>query len=176
MTFSFEGKRPKIAESSYIAPGVVIIGDVTLLDESSIWFHSVIRADINRIEIGEQTNIQDGCLLHVTLAHPLIVGKRVTVGHGVILHGCTIGDDCLIAMGSIVLDGAIVEPGCLIGAGALVPPGMVVPESSLVLGSPAKVIRTIRPEDRDRIQKGWQNYVDYSARYKTGLSPISQHE
>ena len=126
MIQTFEGKTPKIDEYAYVAPGVVIIGDVSVGAEASIWFQSVLRGDINSISIGEKTNIQDGCLLHVTKRHPLKIGARVTAGHGAILHGCEIGDDCLIAMGAIVLDGAVVEPGALVGAGARIPPGMVV--------------------------------------------------
>ena len=173
MISSFEGKSPSISKSAYIAPGTIIVGDVSLGDQVSIWFQTVIRGDINKIEIGAQTNIQDGCLLHVTQTHPLIVGSRVTVGHGVILHGCNVADDSLIAMGAIILDGAVVERGCLVGAGALVPPGMVIPEDSLVLGSPARVVRTVRPEDKERIQKGWQNYVEYSNRFREGLNTIA---
>ena len=172
MIASFEGKTPTIPENAYIAPGSVVVGDVRLGEKVSLWFQSVVRADINYIEIGAETNIQDGCLLHVTQAHPLVVGARVTVGHGVILHGCNIGDDCLIAMGAIILDGAVVESGCLIGAGALVPPGMVVPQGSLVLGAPAKVVRAVRPEDKERISKGWQNYIDYSNRFRATLTEI----
>ncbi len=172
MIASFEGKTPQIPESAYLAPGSTVIGDVRLGERVSLWFQSVVRADINYIEIGAETNIQDGCLLHVTQVHPLIVGDRVTVGHGVILHGCNIGDDCLIAMGSIILDGAVVESGCLVGAGALIPLGMVVPQGSLVLGSPGKVIREVRPEDKERISKGWQNYIDYSVRFQKGLLEV----
>lgn len=166
MISPFEGKTPNISDSSYIAPGVVIIGDVTIEDEASIWFQSVIRGDINSIKIGKQTNIQDGCLLHVTKRNTLTVGSRVTVGHGAILHGCDIGEDCLVAMGAIVLDGAIVEAGCLVGAGAVVPPGMLVKSGSLVLGSPAKVIRQLTPDDKERISHAWMNYIDYAARFK----------
>lgn len=169
MNATFEGKTPKIAESAYIAPGVVIIGEVSIAQEASIWFQSVLRADINSISIGESTNIQDGCLLHVTKRNPLKVGARVTVGHGAILHACDIGDDCLIAMGAIVLDGAVVEAGCLVGAGTVVPPGMIVKAGNLVLGSPAKVIRQLTPADQDRIKQGWENYIDYSARFKAEI-------
>ncbi|MBX9686933.1 MAG: gamma carbonic anhydrase family protein [Candidatus Obscuribacterales bacterium] len=165
MIASFEGKKPEIAEGAYIAPGVVMIGEVRIAAEASIWFQSVLRGDINSIEIGEKTNIQDGCLLHVTKRHALKVGARVTVGHGAILHACEIGDDCLIAMGAIVLDGAVVEAGSMVGAGALVPPGMRVKAGSLVLGSPAKFIRELNTEDQARIQAGWQNYIDYSRRF-----------
>src|SRR5438309_1270589 len=113
MITPFEGKTPIISENAYLAPGVVIIGEVSIEHEASIWFNCVLRGDINSIKIAEQTNIQDGCLLHVTKRNALVVGARVTVGHGAILHACEIGDDSLIAMGAIVLDGAVIEPGCL---------------------------------------------------------------
>lgn len=170
MITSFEGKKPKISEKAYVAPGVVIIGEVEIGAEASIWFNSVLRADINAIQIGEKTNIQDGCMLHVTKRHALTVGARVTVGHGAILHACSIGDDCLIAMGAIVLDGAVVESDCLVGAGAVVPPGMIVKSGSLVLGSPAKVVRQLTADDKERIHKGWENYIDYSRRFKGEIS------
>ncbi len=165
MIATFEGKTPKIAPNAYIAPGVVIIGAVEISPESSIWFQTVIRADINSISIGEKTNIQDGCMLHVSKRHALKIGNRVTVGHGAILHACDIGDDCLIAMGAIVLDGAVVEPGSMVGAGALVPPGMTVKAGSLVLGSPAKFVRQLHADDASRIQQGWQNYIEYAQRF-----------
>lgn len=169
MIATFEGKTPKIAANAYTAPGVVMIGDVTIGAEASIWFQTVLRGDINSISIGEQSNIQDGCLLHVTRRHELKVGARVTVGHGAILHACDIGDDCLIAMGAIVLDGAVVEAGCMVGAGALVPPGMVVKAGSLVLGSPAKFVRQLNADDTARIQQGWQNYIDYAKRFQSEI-------
>lgn len=169
MIKSFEGKEPKIAESAYVAPQTVVIGEVSIGAEASVWFQSVIRADINSISIGEKTNIQDACVLHVTHKHPLTIGARVTVGHGAILHGCQIGDDCLIAMGAIVLDGAVVENGAMVGAGALVPPGMLVKAGSLVLGSPAKFVRELKADDQERIKQGWQNYIDYSKRFKAEI-------
>ena len=165
MISAFEGKAPQIAKTSYIAPGVTLIGDVSIGDEASVWFQSVLRADINSISIGAKSNIQDGCKLHITKRFPLVVGDRVTVGHGAILHGCQIGNDCLIAMGAIVLDGAIIGDGCIIGAGALVPPAMVVKPGSLMLGSPAKFIRELSADDRERILHGWQNYIEYAKRF-----------
>jgi gamma-carbonic anhydrase len=162
----FNGSQPTVASSAFIAPNATLIGMVTIQEEASIWFQTVVRGDINHISIGSQTNIQDSCVLHVTYKHPVILGKRITVGHGAILHGCNIADDCLIAMGAIVLDGAVIEEKCLIGAGTLVPPGMVVPQGSLVLGSPAKIIRQLNDADLDKIERGWRNYVQYSKQYK----------
>lgn len=169
MISKFEGKSPKIAASAYIAPGVTVIGEVSIGEEASIWFQSVLRADINSISIGARTNIQDGCMLHVTKKHALIVGERVTVGHGAILHACEIGNDCLIAMGAIVLDGAKVEDGAMVGAGALVPPGVVVKAGTLVLGSPAKFVRELHEDDLERIRQGCENYIDYANRFRAEI-------
>lgn len=152
--------------SCFVAPTAVLIGEVTLLTNSSVWFHSVLRADINRIEIGVNSNIQDGCLLHVTNRHPLVVKDNVTVGHGVILHGCTVENNCLIAMGAIVLDGAHLEENCLIAAGSVIAPNTRIPAGSIVMGVPGKIVRGAKPEDRERIAKGWRNYVGYAAKYR----------
>lgn len=165
MISAFKGRAPRISQSAFVAPDATVIGRVELADESSLWFQTVVRGDINEIRIGTQTNIQDGSLLHVTRRHPVIIGNRVTVGHGVIIHGCDIGDDCLIAMGAIVLDGAVIDPGCIVGAGALIPPDMRVPAGSLVLGSPGKVVRQLTEQDLRRIESGWRNYVEYRREY-----------
>jgi gamma-carbonic anhydrase len=166
MIATFEGKTPRVSASAYTAPGSVIVGDVTIEDDASIWFQTVLRGDINSITIGEKSNIQDGCILHVTHELPVVVGARVTVGHGAILHACQVGDDCLLAMGAIILDGAVVESGCMVGAGCLVPPGARVKSGSLVLGSPAKVVRQLKADDMARIEQGWQNYIGYAGRFR----------
>lgn len=166
---SFDGHTPAIDESAFVAPGATIIGQVSIGRESSIWFQCVLRGDINSISIGNQTNIQDGCLLHVTNRYPLVIKDRVTAGHGAILHGCEIGEDCLIAMGATVLDGAVVGAGSLVAAGSLVPPGMHIQPGSLVMGLPAKVIRPLTNEDRERVMKGWKNYIGYAQKYKQQL-------
>lgn len=157
---------PVVHESVFVAPTAVLIGRVTVGERSSIWFNCVLRADINLIEIGSDTNIQDGCLLHVTNQYPCIVGDRVTAGHGAIVHGCRIESDCLIAMGAVVLDGAIVGAGSIVAAGAVVSPGAAIPAGSLVMGVPGKVVRSVSSEDRERIERGWRNYVRYAAAYK----------
>lgn len=165
MISSFKGVTPKVASTVYVAPNACLIGRVEIADESSIWFQTVIRADINEIRIGSQTNVQDGCMLHVTRRHAVNIGNRVTIGHGAIIHGCDIADDCLIAMGAIVLDGAVIEPGCIIGAGALVPPDMRVPAGALLLGSPGRVVRQLTEQDMRRVESGWKNYVEYRREY-----------
>lgn len=162
----YEGKTPQIDPSCFVAPTAVLIGGVSMATNSSLWFHTVVRADINRIEIGLNTNIQDGCLLHVTNRHPLIIGDNVTVGHGVILHGCTVEANCLIAMGAIILDGAHLEENCLIAAGSVVAPNTRIPAGSIVMGVPGKVVRQARPEDKERIARGWRNYVGYASNYR----------
>jgi len=165
MLYKYLNYAPQIDSSVYIAPTATIIGRVTIATESSIWYNTVVRADINTIEIGSQTNIQDSCVLHVTNQFGVKIEDRVTVGHGAILHGCTIESDCLIAMGAVILDGAIIKSGSLIAAGATVSPGTVIPPQSLVMGTPAKVVRQITDTDREKMQKNWQNYLQYAKTY-----------
>lgn len=150
--------QPIIGQQCYIAPSADIIGDVHLSDGASIWFHATLRADVNRITIGEQTNIQDNCVLHVTKAQGLVVGKQCTVGHGAILHACTIEDECLIGMGSIVLDGSHIGTQCLVGAGSVVPPNKTYPPHSLIMGSPARAIRQLTEEELLHMK---QNTLEY---------------
>lgn len=169
-----KGKRPSVSQSAFVAPNAVLIGDVHVEDEASVWFSCVVRADINTITIGKGTNIQDACVLHVTNHHALSVGNRVTVGHGAILHGATIEDDCLIAMGSIVLDGALVGSHSVVAAGCIVSPGTQIPPGSLVMGVPGKVVRQVTERDRELIERGWQNYVGYSKDYQKDLKPITE--
>jgi len=163
--FPLPDKPPQIDPSAWIAPTACIIGQVTLGADCSIWFNCVLRADINQIIIGTATNIQDGCLMHVTKDLSLSVGDRVTVGHGAILHGCKIDSDCLIGMGAIVLDGAQIGQHSLIAAGTIISPGTRIPPESLVMGAPGKVVRQIRPGDQTMIDAGAQNYLGYKNIY-----------
>lgn len=140
------GKRPRLARGVFVAETAVLAGDVVLGEHSSVWYGAVVRGDLNRVEVGRHSNIQDGCVLHVTEEHGVRVGDYVTVGHGAVLHGCRVQNGALIGMGAIVLDGAVVEEEALVGAGALVPEGKVIPARSLALGSPAKVVRELSPE------------------------------
>lgn len=165
MLIAYEGFTPTIAKDVFIAPSAVLIGRVALQEGASIWFNSVLRGDINSIDVGEHTNIQDGCLLHVTHRNPLVIGPRVTVGHGAILHGCKVESDCLIAMGAIVLDHAVIGRGSIVAAGCIVSPGKEIPPESLVMGVPARVMRPVTDDDRAQIEKGWQNYCQYSRTY-----------
>jgi carbonic anhydrase/acetyltransferase-like protein (isoleucine patch superfamily) len=166
MLYPYENYEPQVHESVFVAPTAVIIGRTKIAEGASIWFNCVVRGDINAIEIGKNTNIQDGCLLHVTNRNALIVAERVTVGHGAILHGCKIGSDCLISMGAVVLDGANVGSGSIVAAGAVVPPGMEIPANSLVMGVPGKIVRNVTEDDRSKIERGWQNYLRYSGIYQ----------
>lgn len=150
----------KIAEWVYFAEGAKIIGDVEIGEGSSVWYNAVVRGDSNPIVIGENTNVQDNAVLHVSHSHALSVGDNVTIGHGAIVHGCIIGNNVLIGMGAIVLDGAVVEDNCIIGAGALVTQNKVVPEGSLCFGNPAKVVREITEEENLSILENANVYAD----------------
>ena len=156
---------PKVASSAFIATGAVVIGAVTLGQESSVWFSSVVRADINSINIGHQTNIQDGAVLHVSDDHPCVLGDRVTVGHRAVVHACNVQDEVLIGMGAIILDGAEIGTRSIIAAGALVTKGMKVPPGSLVLGSPAKIVRALTQEEQDANRRLALKYVESSRRF-----------
>jgi carbonic anhydrase/acetyltransferase-like protein (isoleucine patch superfamily) len=160
MIHPFKESSPKIDDSAFVVESAQIIGDVIIGEESSVWFNAVIRGDVNHIQIGNYTNIQDGCVLHVARkTHPLIVGDEVTVGHNVTLHACTIGSRCLIGMGAIVMDGAEIGEHSIVGAGALVTPGTKIPSGSLVLGSPAKVKRELTEDEKRGIRESAANYV-----------------
>lgn len=157
---------PSIHPSAFIAAGVQLIGDVRIAADASIWFNSVLRGDINRIEIGERTNIQDGSVLHVTGDLPCIVGADVTVGHRAIVHACTVGDCCLIGMGSVILDNAKIGSRSLVAAGAVVLQNFVVPEGMLVAGVPAKVIRPLTEQEKQGILESARHYVEYARGYR----------
>ena len=163
----FEGKKPKIHPSAFIAEGSYVIGDVEMEENSSIWFGVVVRGDINRIRIGKNSNIQDGSVVHVTAGkHPVTIGEKVSIAHRVMVHGCTIEDECLIGMNSTILDGAKIGHHSIIAAGALVTEGMEVPHHSVVMGVPGKVVRKVRPDELKRIETNWQHYLDYVSRWK----------
>ena len=150
----------RIAEWVYIAEGAKIIGDVTIGEDSSVWYNAVIRGDSNSIVIGENTNVQDNAVMHTSHKHALQIGDNVTIGHGAIVHGCTVGNNVLIGMGAIILDGAVIEDNCIIGAGALVTQNKVVPEGSLALGNPAKVVRELTEEEKESILKNADEYSE----------------
>jgi len=162
----YKGIHPKIHPTVFVVETAVIIGDVEIGEYSSIWFNAVVRGDVHYIRIGDRTNIQDLCMLHVTKdTHPLILGNDITVGHSVTLHGCTIKDRCLIGMGTTILDGAVVGEDCIIGAGALVTEGAVIPPGTLAIGMPAKPKRDLTEKEIARIRQSAQNYIDYARTY-----------
>src|SRR5437899_4322001 len=141
---AIDGRTPIVDPTAFVVDSAVVIGDVVLGPEASLWFHAVVRGDVERVRIGARTNLQDNATVHVTRARwPTLVGEGVTVGHAAVLHGCIVGDHCLVGIGAIVLDGAVIEAECLVGAGALITPGMRIPARSLVLGSPARRVREL---------------------------------
>ncbi len=152
-------KQPRLGKDVYLARTAVVLGDVTLGDHSSLWYNVVARGDINRIEIGHHTNVQDNTVLHVADQFACILGAYVTVGHAAVVHACTVGDEVLVGMGAIILDGAVVGAQSIVGANALVPQRMEIPPGSLVLGSPAKVVRALRAEERANLKVWAERYV-----------------
>ena len=153
-------KTPQIHETAYVAEGAQVIGDVILKADSSIWYNTVCRADINRIEIGERTNIQDNSVIHLENDQGVLVENDVTVGHNAIIHGCSIADGALIGMGAIIMNGAVIGKGAVIGAGAVVKEDMVIPDFSLVVGVPGKIVKTLSPETYDENVKWAAKYVE----------------
>lgn len=172
--FSFEGIAPKIAEDVFIAPGAMIIGDVEIGAGSSVWFNVVIRADCNSVRIGERTNIQDGAILHVDPDAPCTIGDDCTIGHGAMVHGTTIGDRVMVAMGAVVLSRSVVGDEVLIAAGAVVPEAMQVTAGMLVAGVPAKEKRALDDDNRARLRLGADHYLEYGRRFRASLRPAGQ--
>jgi carbonic anhydrase/acetyltransferase-like protein (isoleucine patch superfamily) len=163
---AFDGKKPRIGDRVFVAENAALIGNVEIGNDCSIWYATTVRADVNLIHIGSRTNVQDNCTIHVTHKQwPTIIAEEVTIGHGAIVHGCTIHRGALIGMGSRVLDGAVVGEAALVGAGALVPEGMKVPPRTLVVGVPARVKRALTDEELARLEQSWKNDIDYKERY-----------
>jgi carbonic anhydrase/acetyltransferase-like protein (isoleucine patch superfamily) len=166
MIRTFQGIKPMVPKSCFVEETAVVIGDVVVGEECSVWFNAVIRGDVNHIRIGNRTNVQDLCMLHVTHdTHPLVIGSDVTIGHHVVLHGCTIEDRVLVGMGAIIMDGVVIGEDSVIGAGALVVEGTIVPPKSLLLGSPAKVKRQVTVKELAWIKDSAENYVRYASQY-----------
>lgn len=168
---SLDGISPELPESGewFVAPGARLIGRVRLREGASVWFNAVLRGDNEMIEVGEGSNVQDGCVLHTDPNYPLTIGPEVTVGHMAILHGCTIGAGSLIGMGAVILNGAKIGAGCLIGAGALVTEGKEIPDGALVMGQPGKVVRTLDESGREKLKGSAQRYRRNARRYRAGL-------
>ena len=171
--YALDGAAPTIAESAWVADSAQVMGDVVLAEDASIWFGVVIRGDTETIRIGRGSNIQDLSVLHADHGMPLTVGEDVTVGHQVMLHGCTVGDGSLIGIGAVVLNGAKIGKGCLVGAGSLVTEGKEFPDGSMILGSPAKVVRQLTPEQLEGLRQSAKHYVDNARRFRTGLKKIA---
>ena len=171
--YSLDGKSPRIAPSAWVADSAQVIGDVDLAEDVGIWFGAVLRGDTALLRIGRGSNIQDASVLHADVGQPLIVGEGVTVGHQVMLHGCTIGDGSLVGIGVIVLNGAKIGRSCLVGAGALVTEGKEFADGSMIIGSPAKTVRQLTPEEIAKLRWSASHYVDNARRFKSGLRRIA---
>ena len=169
--FSLGDRKPVLGRDAWVAPNATVIGDVILGDEASIWWNAVVRGDNDTITIGAGTNIQDGSVLHADEGVPLTLGDRVTVGHLVMLHGCTIGEESLIGIKSVILNRAVIGRHCIIGANSLIPEGKVIPDRSLVMGSPGKVVRQLSDEEVAKLRLAAQGYVDNARRYRAELKP-----
>ena len=166
LVMKLNGKEPKVADSAFLAPTAQIIGDVEIGERSSIWFNAVLRGDVFPIRIGKETNVQDGCVLHGTHKKcGVTLGDRVTIGHSVILHGCTIGDETLIGMGSVVMDEAKIPRHCVVGAGSLVTEGSEFEEGDLILGRPAKAVRKLNEKELAFLSQSADNYKEYMSWY-----------
>jgi len=171
MIHDLDGHSPVIHDDAFVHPDATVIGQAVIGARATIWPTTVLRADMGRIVIGEDTSVQDGTIVHLTEGwSETVVGARVTVGHRVILHGCLVGDDCLIGMGSILLDNVKVGSGSLVAAGSLVPVGMEIPPGSFVRGSPAVVVGPVKDHHKTMIEGGWRTYADYGQRYKKQLA------
>jgi carbonic anhydrase/acetyltransferase-like protein (isoleucine patch superfamily) len=171
--FSLDGIEPEVAPDAWVAPGARLMGRVILRSGASVWFNAVLRGDNEPIEIGERSNVQDGCVLHTDPGLPLTVGPDCTIGHMAILHGCTIGAGSLIGMGATVLNGARIGRGVLVGAGALVTEGKEIPDGALVIGRPGKVARTLQSGEIEGLLQSAARYQENAARFRAGLKPVA---
>ena len=167
--YAIDGKTPTLGDGAWVAPSADLIGDVRLGDRASVWFGAIIRADNTPIILGEETNFQDGAIGHSDPGFPLTIGARVTVGHQAILHGCTVGDEALIGMGAKILNGAVIGDQCIVGAGALVTEGKSFEPRSLIVGSPARVVRTLSDDQVQLLKASAAHYAEKAARYAAGL-------
>jgi carbonic anhydrase/acetyltransferase-like protein (isoleucine patch superfamily) len=169
---AYRGQVPRIDATAWLADDATVVGDVVLGPGASLWFGVVVRGDVNSVRVGARSNVQDLSVIHVTGGtHPTVIGEEVTVGHRVVLHGCTVHDRCLIGIGSVVLDGAEIGPEAMVGAGALVPPGMKVPPRTLVVGTPAKVKRPLTDAEVAHLRESAARYVEYAERYRLEGQP-----
>ncbi|WP_284335188.1 gamma carbonic anhydrase family protein [Comamonas sp. NoAH] len=171
--YELDGVAPQIADSAWVADSAQVMGEVSVAADASIWFGTVVRGDTSTITIGEGSNVQDASVLHADLGMPLVIGRHVTVGHQVMLHGCTIGDETLIGIGAIVLNGAKIGKNCLVGAGALVTEGKEFPDGSMILGSPARAVKQLSAEQMQSLRTSAQHYIDNARRFRAGLRKLA---
>jgi carbonic anhydrase/acetyltransferase-like protein (isoleucine patch superfamily) len=171
--YELDGVQPQVAATAWVADSAQVMGNVELGEDTSIWFGAIVRGDTEVITIGRGSNIQDASVLHADIGKPLTVGENVTVGHQVMLHGCTIGDGSLIGIGAVVLNGAKIGKGCIVGAGALVTEGKEFPDGSMILGSPAKVVRELSTDQQNALRMSAMHYIENARRFKNGLKKIA---
>ncbi|MBI4964718.1 MAG: gamma carbonic anhydrase family protein [Desulfomonile tiedjei] len=173
MIYEYKGIRPRIGNNVFLAPGVIVLGDVEIGEDSNLWFYTVVRGDVYPITIGKAVNIQDHCMLHVTGGRfPLNLGDRVIVGHRAALHGCTIQPDALIGIGALVLDGAVVEQGAVVAAGAVVSPGTIIPANKVAIGVPARAVRETTDEDKEYHKANSRRYQEYARNFHSITSLV----
>jgi len=171
--YQLDTLSPTVHESAWVADNAQVMGNVRLAEDSSVWFGVVIRGDTETISVGRGSNIQDNSVLHADMGLPLTIGENVTVGHQVMLHGCTIGDGSLVGIQAVVLNGAKIGKNCLVGAGSLVTEGKEFPDGSMILGSPAKAVRQLSPEQIEGLKMIAKHYIENAGRYKAGLKKIA---
>lgn len=171
--YELDGQIPRLAPSAWVADNAQVIGNVLLGEGSSVWFGVTARGDTETLTVGAGSNIQDGSVLHADVGFPLTIGAQVTVGHQAMLHGCTIGDESLIGIGAVVLNGAKIGRNCLVGAGSLVTEGKEFPDGSMIIGSPAKVVRQLTPEQIEGLRQSAKHYTANAERFRTGLKKIA---
>lgn len=164
--YRYKDKIPEIDQHAWVADTADVIGDVVLKSQSSVWYQAVIRGDNEQIVLGEGSNVQEGAVLHTDPGYPLRIGRQVTVGHQAMLHGCTVGDGALVGIQAVILNGAVIGKNCLVGAGAVVTEGKVFPDNSLIIGSPAKVLRTLSEEAIEKMHENAAEYIERSSMYK----------
>ncbi|MDP2165414.1 MAG: gamma carbonic anhydrase family protein [Hydrogenophaga sp.] len=171
--YELDGSAPRLAASAWVADNAQVMGNVVMGEDSSVWFGTTVRGDTETITIGRGSNIQDGSVLHADVGKPLTVGDFVTVGHQVMLHGCTVGDESLIGIGAVVLNGAKIGKNCLVGAGSLVTEGKEFPDGSMIMGSPAKVVRSLSPEQMESLRQSAKHYIENAQRFRAGLKKVA---
>lgn len=170
--YALDDIAPQVHATAWVAESAIVIGNVVLEEGANVWYGAVLRGDNERITVGRGSNVQDGSVLHTDIGCPLTIGADVTVGHQVTLHGCTIGDGSLIGIQAVVLNGTTIGRECLVAAGALVTEGKAFPDRSLIMGSPAKVVRDVRPEQAERMRRGASHYVDNAARHRSRVRRV----